>query len=197
MKDNSNNSIGLKLYTLVNNSRTKEAINLIEIKNLDINNFHYFPNGDSILINAVDCTGETRGSKQQIDLINYLLSKDVNVNWKNEYGYNALHISLHQHELSKISLYLIKTNRFNINESEDRNGNTLISIAIHGYGLTLKNELKIFNELRYQIILELLKRGANIDIVNKQGISTRKRLEKLPKNDRVHKLIEQYCESSI
>ncbi len=188
---NPENDIGTKLYRVLYKSNKSKVVELIENNNIDINNFLDFSNSDSILINATDCSSESRNSKEQIDIIKYLIDNDVDINWKNKYGYNALHIALEYHDLCKISLILIKSGKTKINEAEEKNGNSPIFTAIREYGKTWREEQKEMNKLRLKIIEELLKREADLDQVNNHGISSRRWIE-LSGDEKLHGLINKY-----
>ena len=148
---NADNDIGIKLYRALYKCDKNKLVELIENYKIDINSFTDFSNSDSILINATDCSSEFRNSQEQIDIINYLIDNDIDINWKNKYGYNALHIALEYHDLCKISLVFIKNGKIKINEVEDKNGNSPIFTAIREYGKTWREEQKEINELRFGI----------------------------------------------
>ncbi|AXT49444.1 ankyrin repeat domain-containing protein [Aquimarina sp. BL5] len=188
---NPEKNIGTKLYRALYESNKDKLVELIETYNIDINKFVAFSNSDSILINATDCSSESRNSKEQIDIINYLIDSNVNINWKNKYGYSALHIALEYHDLSKIALVLIKSGRIEINEAEEKNGNSPIFTAIREYNKTWREEQKALNQLRLEIIEELLKLGANLDQVNNHGISSRRWIQ-ISEDEKLHSLIKKY-----
>ena len=168
-----------------------KAIELIRKHKIDLNK--YLDNfSNSILINAVNCSSDFRDSKEQLEIIDYLLEKNADVNYVNENGFNALHIALEYHSLSKTSLLLIKNGNANINDAERKNGNSPIFTAIREYGLTWREEQKEVNQIRFEIIDELLNRGADLDKTNIHGISARKWIERVPENDRLHNLITEF-----
>ena len=169
----------------------KRAIELINKYKIDLNK--YLDNySNSILINAVNCSSDFRDSKEQLEIIDHLLEKNADVNYINENGFNALHIALEYHSLSKTSLLLIKKGNAHINEAERKNGNSLIFTAIREYGLTWGEEQREVNQLRFEIIDELLNRGADLDKTNNHGISARKWIERVPESDRLHNLINEF-----
>ncbi len=79
---NQDEDIGAKLYRTLYKADKNKLIDLIDRNNIDINSFVDFSNSDSILINATDCSSEYRNSKEQIDVINYLIDNNVDLNWK-------------------------------------------------------------------------------------------------------------------
>lgn len=173
-------------------AKVKEIINFIETHNIDVKGYSDAEKTKSLLISAVsDCNSSYNGCENQVNLVNYLIDKGVDINLETYNGYKALEIVLASHSLSNIALILIRTNKADIN-SLDKHGSNLIFVAIRQYGLTWREEQKAENQLRYEIVEELLKRGADIDKVNKHGISSRTWLERLPENDRLHSLISEY-----
>ena len=183
----SEKEFGVQLFRALYEPNKQKVIELITKGKIDLNG--YLDNSNSILINAVNCSSEFRDSEEQLDIINYLLKNNADVNYKNDNGFNALHIALSYHNLSKTSLLLINGGNPNVNDAENKNGNSPIFIAIREYGLTWRDEQKEVNQLRFEIIKELLNRGADLDQKNKHGISSRKWLESIAENDKLHKLI--------
>lgn len=125
-------------------------------------------------------------------MIDYLIDQKADVNWKNNNGFNALHIALAYHNLSKISLLLIRKGNPDVNIVEEKHGTSPIFTAIREYGLTWREEQKEVNQLRYEIVEELLKREADLDLANKHGITARNWIKRLSENDRLIKLIAKY-----
>lgn len=183
-----NKELSLALYEADEN----KVIDIIENQKVDINNYNEFSTKEPILVQAVNCNSKLHNSKSQLEIVKYLISKNAELNHKTKDGYTALHISLSHHDLSKISLLLIKSNRIEIN-SLDKNGNNYIFIAIREYRLTWREEQKELNKLRFEIIEELLKRGADIDKINNHGISSRKWLE-ISDDQKLHDLIKKYIQ---
>ncbi len=186
----SEKEFGIELFRALYEPNKQKVIELITKGKIDLNG--YLENSNSILINAVNCSSEFQDSKEQLNVINYLLENNADVNYKNDNGFNALHISLSYHNLSKTSLILIYSGNPNVNDVENKNGNSPIFTAIREYGLTWRDEQKEVNQLRFEIIEELLNRGADLDQKNKHGISSRKWLESIPENDKLHMLIKEY-----
>ncbi|UII77319.1 ankyrin repeat domain-containing protein [Flagellimonas sp. HMM57] len=165
---------------------------LMDLGKIDVNEYVGFDNNDTILIEAVSCLSKLKGSEKQLELISFLIDKGADVNWKNDDGYNAFHISLAYHNLSKISLLLLRKGNPDVNIVEDKHGNSPIFIAIREYGLTWREEQKEVNQLRFEIIKELLNRGAELDKINNHGISARKWIERVPEKDKLHNLINEF-----
>lgn len=182
----------IELFQALYEPNKQKVIELIEREKIEINNYLDSSNLNSILINAVNCSSEFQGSNEQIELVDYLIDQKANVNWKNDNGFNALHIALAYHNLSKTSLLLIRKGNPDVNIVEEKNGNSPIFIAIREYGLTWREEQKKANQLQFEIIQELLDRGAELDKINKHGISARKWIERIPENDKLHKLINEF-----
>ena len=187
---NPDKEIETKLFRALYKSDKSQLIKLVENNNIDLNNF-VFSNSDTVLINATDCSSEFRNSNQQIDLINYLIDNDIDVNRKNQYGYNALHIALECYDLCRASLVLIQTGKININEAEEKNGNPPIFTAIRGYGKMWRLEQKELSKCRLEIIEELLKRGADLNQLNNHGVSSKRWIE-ISDDKKLHTLIEKY-----
>ena len=181
-----------ELYQYLFKASTEKVIEIIEKEKIDINSFTNSDKSSSLLIKAIsDCESEQKGSKNHIRLITYIIDKGAEINTKTEDGYNALEIALSYHNLANISLILIKTGKAEINSIE-KHGNNPIFTAIREYGLTWRDEQKEVNQLRFEIINELLNRGANLDKINNHGISARKWLERIPENDKLNQLIKEY-----
>ncbi|WP_405248117.1 ankyrin repeat domain-containing protein [Cellulophaga sp. Asnod2-G02] len=187
----SENTIGKELFRALYESNKNKVIELIETNNIDINSYSDFSNPSSILIQSLRCQSQYQDSKEQIDIVKYLIDNDADINWLNNDGFNALHISLVYHNLSKTSLILIKSNKVDINTSEKKNGNNPIFTAIREYGKTWREEQKELNQLRFEIIEELLKRGADMDMMNNHGITSRRWVE-ISKDEKLHSLIYKY-----
>ena len=183
----SEKEFSIELFRALYEPNKQKVIELITKDKIDLNG--YLDNSNSILINAVNCSSEFQDSEEQLDIINYLLKNNADVNYKNDNGFNALHIALSYHNLSKTSLLLINGGNPSVNDAENKNGNSPIFIAIREYGLTWRDEQKEVNQLRFEIIKELLNRGADLDQKNKHGISSRKWLESIAENDKLHELI--------
>ena len=186
----SSDEIRLELFKALYTPNKQKVVDLIEKNGIDIHQFR--DQSNSILINAVNCASDCHGSKEQLEVVDYLIGRQANVNYKNANGYNALHIALAYHNLSKVSLLLIKNGHPSINDTDDKNGNSPIFTAIREYGLTWREEQKELNKLRFGIVRELLDRGAEIDQKNHHGISARKWIETIPENDKLHSLIKDH-----
>lgn len=160
------------------------------VKNgLDVNQQIESFDSDSILIRAILCSPEKRGSKQHIGVIEYLLSQDADINQFNKDGYNSLHIALSHHDLSRVSLSLLQNCEANVNLADKPNGNTPLFIAIREYGLTWREDQKEVNRLRYKVIEKLLNRGAQLDHPNIHGVTPRFWTERLNSDDPIHALL--------
>ncbi|MCB4800264.1 ankyrin repeat domain-containing protein [Neotamlana laminarinivorans] len=169
-----------------------KVIELIENQKIDVNGYTDYEHSRSILISVIsDCNSEFKGSENHVKLVKYIIEKGVDINVKTKDGYNALEIALSFHSMSNIALILIKTGRAEINSTE-KHGNNPIFTAIREYGLTWREEQKEINQLRFEIIEELLNRGADLDKINNHGISARKWLERLSENDKLHSLIKEF-----
>lgn len=182
----------IELFRALYKPNKQKVIELIEEGNIEVNNYLDSSNSNSILINAVNCSSEFQDSNAQIELIDYLIDQKADVNWKNPNGFNALHIALAYHNLSKVSLLLIRKGNPNVNVVEEKHGNSPIFTAIREYGLTWREEQKEVNQLRFEIIKGLLNRGAQLNKTNNHGISARKWIERVPENDKLHKLISNF-----
>ena len=181
-----------ELFRYLFEASTQKAIEIIEKEHIDINSFTNSEKSSTLLIAAIsDCKTELKGSENHVRLISYLIDKGAEINTKTEDGYNALEIALAFHNMSNISLILIKTGKAEINSTE-KHGNNLIFTAIREYGLTWREEQKEINQLRFKIIKELLSRGADLDKVNNHGITARTWIERLSETDRLHNLIKQF-----
>ena len=169
-----------------------KVIELIENQKIDVNGYADYEHSRSILISVIsDCNSEFKGSENHVKLVKYIIGKGVDINVKTKDGYNALEIALSFHSMSNIALILITTGRVEINSTE-KHGNNPIFTAIREYGLTWREEQKEVNQLRFEIIEELLNRGADLDKINNHGISARKWLERLSENDKLHSLIKEF-----
>ena len=186
----SEKEFGIELFRALYEPNKQKVIELIKKGKIDLNK--YLDNSNSILINAVNCSSEFQDTNEQLELINYLLENNADVNYSNDNGFNALHIALAYHNLSKTSLLLIKKGNPNVNNVEQKHGNSPIFTAIREYGLTWREEQKEVNQLRFDIIKELLNQGAELDKMNKHGINARTWIDKIPENDKLHKLINEY-----
>ena len=188
----SEKDFGIELFRALYEPNKQKVIELIEREKIEINSYLDSSNSNSILLNAVNCSSEFQDSNEQIELIDYLIAQRADVNWKNQNGFNALHISLSYHNLSKVSLLLIKKGKVNVNDVEEKHGCSPIFTAIREYRLTWRKEQREVNQLRYEIVEELLKRGADLDIENRHGITARNWIKRLPEEDRLHKMIGKY-----
>tara|TARA_R110002050_G_C8686250_1_gene493423 strand:+ start:61 stop:666 length:606 start_codon:yes stop_codon:yes gene_type:complete len=185
----SEKEFGNKLFKALYEPNKQKVIELIRQGRIDLN--EYLENSNSILINAVNCSSEFHDTNEQLELINYLLENNADVNFRNDNGFNALHISLAYHNLSKVSLILIKKGNPNVNDVERKNGNSPIFTAIREYGLTWREEQKEVNQLRFEIITELLNRGAELDKTNNHGINARTWIKNIPEKDKIHEIIRK------
>ena len=181
----------VKLSRFILKPNKLEVKNLLESNKFIMNSYSDSFNLNSILINSVNCLSDFHGSNEQIELIDYLIDQGSDVDWLSDDGYNSLHIALSYHSLSKISLLLIREGNPDVNIVEEKNGNSPIFIAVREYTLAWGEEQKEINQLRFEIIKELLNCGADLDIKNKHGISAKKWLERIPENDKLHKLIKE------
>ncbi len=168
----------------------EKVYELMDVGKIAVNDYVGFDNNDTILMKVVSCLSKLKGSEKQLELVSYLLSKGADVNWKNDDGYNAFHMSLAHHSLSKITLLFLKSNKVHVNVVEDKHGNSPIFTAIREYGHTWREEQKELNHLRFEIVRELLEKGADLNKKNKHGISAYTWIEKLAENDGLHVLIE-------
>jgi ankyrin repeat protein len=181
-----------EFYQYLFNSSTEKVIEIIEKEKIDFNSFTNSEKSSTLLIKAIsDLKSELKGSENHVKLISYLIDKGAEINTKTADGYNALEVALSFHSMSNISLILIKTGKAEINSTE-KHGNNPIFTAIREYGLTWREEQKEVNQLRFEIIKELLNRGADLDKINNHGITARKWLERLSENDRLHNLIKEF-----
>lgn len=185
----SEKEFGNELFKALYEPNKQKVIELIRQGRIDLN--EYLENSNSILINAVNCSSEFHDTNEQLELINYLLENNADVNFRNDNGFNALHISLAYHNLSKVSLILIKKGNPNVNDVERKNGNSPIFTAIREYGLTWREEQKEVNQLRFEIITELLNRGAELDKTNNHGINARTWIKNIPEKDKIHEIIRK------
>ncbi|WP_156032935.1 ankyrin repeat domain-containing protein [Sediminibacter sp. Hel_I_10] len=184
-------NLEVQLFRALFEPNKQKVIDMIKKGKINLNAYrdNY---SNTILINAVNCGSEFQGNNDQLELIHYLLDHKVNVNYINDNGFNALHIALANHNLSKVALLLLKKGNPNVNDVERKHGNSPIFTAIREYGLTLREEQKEVNQLRFEIIDELLNRGAELNKKNKHGINAGTWLENIPKQDKLHKLINDY-----
>ena len=99
----------LKFHWALQKAKKKKFIKLIEKYNVEINSITEEDELNNFLISAIsDCFGEYRGSENQIVIVQYLIDNGIDVNHKNKAGENALDLAICRHDLSKISLMLIK-----------------------------------------------------------------------------------------
>ena len=146
----SEKEFGIELFRALYEPNKQKVIELIKKGEIDL--YEYLDNSNSILINAVNCASEFLDTKEQLELVNYLLENNADANYKNENGFNALHIALAYHNLSKTSLLLIKKGSPNVNDAEQKHGNSPLFTAIREQGLTWQEEHKEVNHLRFEII---------------------------------------------
>ncbi|TRZ42485.1 ankyrin repeat domain-containing protein [Robertkochia solimangrovi] len=169
-----------------------KVIELIENQKIDVNGYADYEHSRSILISVIsDCNSEFKGSENHVKLVKYIIDKGADINVKTKEGHNALEIALSFHSMSNIALILIKTGKADIHSTE-KHGNNLIFTAIREYSLTWREEQKTVNQIRFEIIKELLNHGVDLDIINNHGISARTWIEKIPENDKLHKLINEF-----
>lgn len=174
---------------LIHSDKNK-AIEIIELNNLDVNSVIDDDNSSTILFGAVNALNEFHGSISQLELVEYLLAKGADPNIKTSENDNSLHVSLEFHDLSEVALLLITKGGADVNSVESH-GSSPLFIAIREYRLTWRPEQKRLNELRFTIIEELLKRGADLDAVNRHGVSPRRWLE-LAHDTRLDELVRKY-----
>lgn len=167
-----------------------KVVMLIEQNQLDANAIVNSDRAVTILHEAINTLENYRGSNEQREIVEWLLEHGADSNMKNKEGYNCLHLALEYHDLSKISLLLLRKSVIDVNTT-DANGNTALFIAMREYRLTWRPEQKEVNELRFQIIEELLKRGADLDFKNLHGASPRTWLN-LSRDARLHALVGRY-----
>lgn len=179
-----------KLSKALAQADDKTVIRLLEDHNIDPDSILDPEISQTILHKAVNPLSDFHGSEKHIKIIDYLIVNEVDPNLKNVNGFNPLHIALEYHSLAQVALSLIISGKADINAVE-RHGNNLIFTAIREYGKTWRAEQQDVNKLRLKIIQELLIRGADLDMVNNHGISSRKWLE-IYKDERLNKLIKQY-----
>lgn len=185
-----NSDIDFELSKALIHADKELALKIIEENKIDCNGFLGADENRPILIEAVSALSKYRGIDDQFDIVEYLLKNGADPNQKTVEGYNALHIALSFHDLSKISLLIIRHGNIEVN-AQDKNGNNPIFIAIREYRYTWREEQKEINELRFQIIKELLERGADVDLVNNHGISSNKWLE-ISDDKKLHDLVKDY-----
>jgi ankyrin repeat protein len=166
------------------------AIEIIERNQLSANSIIDEDTSTSILLKAVDALNEFHGSTDQIAIVEYLLSKGADANIKTSRQYNALHLALAYHNLSEIALLLITKGGADANEVESH-GSSPLFIAIKEYRLAWRPEQKRVKDFRFEIIKELLNRGAELDTVNKHGVSPRRWLE-LADDDKLNDLVSKH-----
>lgn len=158
-------------------------------KGLDVVNLTIGAYEDTLLMKAVLCSDEMRGSDEQVQVIRLLLQSGADVNQPNKEGANALHYALAQHRLAKAALVLIREGTPDVHFPDPKAGNTPLFVAIREYGYTWREEHKEVNALRFDIVKELLDRGADPDRPNKHGVTPRFWTEQLPPEDRLHSLL--------
>ena len=169
----------------------EQVIDIIEKNNVDVNSETIASRQTTILHDAINTLSKYHDSDNQVAIVDYLLGKGADPNIKTKEGYNCLHLSLNYHSLSKISLMLIINGNVDVNATDDHGSNPIF-IAIREYRLTWRPEQSIHNQLRFQIIEELLKRGANLDLPNNHNAKPRGWIDKISKDDKLHILIGQY-----
>ncbi len=183
-------SLKQELAKALSHTDDKTVIRLIENHNIDPDSICDPETSQTILHEAVCPLSDFRGSQKHLDIISFLIENGVNPNLKNVDSFSPLHIALEHHSLAQVALYLIVSGKADINAVE-RNGNNLIFTAIREYGKTWREEEQNLNKLRLKIIQELLKRGADLDMVNHHGISARKWLQ-VYNDEKLNDLIKQY-----
>lgn len=184
--------IRVQFFQNLHQASCDKVIELIENQRIDVNGYADYEHSRSILISVIsEWNSDYKGSENHVKLVNYIIGKGVDINVKTKDGYNALEIALSFHSLSNIALILIKTGKADINSTE-KHGNNLIFTAIREYGLTWREEQKAVNQLRFEIVKELINRGADLDQKNNHGISARTWIEKIPEKDKLHQLINEF-----
>lgn len=173
----------------------QQAIDIIEKNNVDVNSLTNANRQRTILHDAINVLSN-HDSDNQIAMVDYLLSKGADPNVKTTEGYNCLHLSVEYHNLSRISLMLILKGNVDINATDNHGGNAIFT-AIREYRLTWRPEQSVHRQLRFQIIEELLKRGANLDLPNNHNVKPRDWIDKISKDDKLHELIQRYDRNPI
>lgn len=168
----------------------EKSIDIIQQNKIDCNSVIEPKDNFTILHEAINVLSAYKNTQSQVDIIEFLLKNGANPDNKTTTGYNCLHLALAQHDLSAVSLMLIRKGNADVNATDDHGCNPIF-IAIREYGKTWRPEQKDINALRFEIIEELLKRGADLDKINKHGISSRRWLE-ISKDEKLHDLIAKY-----
>ena len=189
MSSKSNEIFGeLSKYLL--HSDSTNALRFMIENEIDINTLLSTERNETILHRAICPLSIHMGSKNQVEIVEYLLKNDVNQNIKDKDGYTPLYISLSHHSLSNISLLLLDDDDVEI-ETIDKNESNLIFVAIREYGLTWRPEQKVERHLRYSIIEKLLIRNANLDRMNTYNVSARDWIERCDDTN-LNQLIRKY-----
>ena len=171
-----------------------KAIQIIESNRLSANSIVDEQSQTSILLDAVNALSQFHGSVEQIAIVEFLLASGADPNSMTSEEYNSLHLALEHHNLSEVALLLITKGGADVNAVESH-GNSPLSIAIREYRLTWRPEQEQLREIRFKIVEELLKRGADLDKQNQYGMSPRRWLERID-DQKLLDLVGKYDKSN-
>ncbi len=152
-----------KLRKALIKCKKNKVIKIIENKNIDINSYIDDESLETILFCAVNTLSEHRSSDSQLELVTYLLDNGAKPDIMSAENVNCLHLALEFHDLSEITLLLLTKGNANVNIGTSQ-GTLPLFIAIREYGTTWREEQKEINKLRFNIIKELLERGAKLTL---------------------------------
>jgi hypothetical protein len=144
---------------------------LVEDYAIDVNAFTDSRSWMPVLMEALLSYG-FESEEERLQLLRYLLEKGANPNICCYRGYNCLHIAVQQERYVKaLDLFLDFNPDVNIG---DEDGSNVIFWAVQGW-LLRKNDDSRAEQLR--VFGKILRRGADLDLENRYGMTARKWLE--------------------
>jgi hypothetical protein len=144
---------------------------LVEDYAIDVNAFTDSRSWMPVLMEALLSYG-FESEEDRLPMLRYLLEKGANPNICSHRGYNCLHIAVQQERYVKaLDLFLDFNPDVNIG---DEDGSNVIYWAVQGW-LLRKNDENRAEQLR--VFGKIIRRGADLDQVNRYGMNARKWLE--------------------
>lgn len=172
------------------NGEFSEVLELIEDYDLDVNSITDDELNSTILYSAINPLSEYKGTAEQLAIVEYLIEKGANPNIKTTEGIDCLDVAIERHNMCEITLLLITKANADIHKAGTR-GSCPLSVAIREFGRSWREEQKKINKLRFEIIEEMLKRGADLDRTNIHGGKPRDWVTHA-EDDKLDALIKKY-----